>query len=235
MGFTFFETMSGEFRIDHKPMKATVWLACEVPQIEAFNDGVIRLDGVIHIDSWADDLPLSGELRISFLRKKTLEYELRFDDHEGRKCRIEGRKDLGITRRLLGMTHLNCEVFCESSLVGSGYLEFDLRDLASFLRSPQAGTTARHLPIAAGPEPEDVEALRMAIDESISPGAKVPAVSENTLRRTLKLVSQLPPHAQEPFLKVMASMVWVIRGFDTKASTCPRGSWLRRSASIMTR
>lgn len=199
MGFTFFETMSGEFRIDHKPMKATVWLACEVPQIEDFNDGVIRLDGVIHINSWADDLPLSGELRVSFLRRKTLEYELRFDDHEGRKCRIEGRKDLGITRRLLGMTHLNCEVFCESSLVGSGYLEFDLRDLMSFLSSPQAGTSARHLPIADGPEPEDVEALRMAMDEFISPGAKVPAVSETTLKRTLKLISQLPPHAQKGY------------------------------------
>lgn len=216
MGLAFFETMAGKLTDTQSNAVSLVdfQVKCEATHLAALlSTGETKLTGVIRALPWADDAPLDGTLRISPLRDRCIEYDVRFRDTEGRACRLFGRKDLHWRNRLFGMTELHMDLTREGDVLASGTLTFDLNDLPSFATSWSAFTTIGRVDLA-GPsttvgEPSVPSPLPLTVDEQqialavaqtlIAAGEFVPEVDELTVERAMAVLGCMAPHVQSGY------------------------------------
>jgi nucleoside-diphosphate-sugar epimerase len=100
-------------------------------------DGRLALRGTLHAAGLADTVPCEGTLEISWLRERTLVYDLAFEGDDGRRYRFQGRKDVRLVRLLETMTTLPGRIVDETGgPVGEAVAHFDARrDLLSLVRS----------------------------------------------------------------------------------------------------
>lgn len=203
MGVSFFERMSGHIDVAGTRYPVDVELKCEVPDTGVVRDGVIQLSGLIRARPWADDLPVNGTLTVSFLKKRTLEYRLWFQDVEGTQFTMSGRKDLGITRPFLGMTKLKTTLWRGTNhaelKVGEGEISFQMDDLPSFVASLKAGTARKEVDIPAQLEPDEWNVLMSLGEALVVRGNLVPEFSELSLKRAEQVLLKLPPVMQSGF------------------------------------
>jgi hypothetical protein len=128
-GVQFQNRLKGCFRLQalkSEERPARLELAGEVPNLlAALFCPRVSLKGVICLDGFADDKPVSGEMQLIPLCAMRL--QLRFADNGGAGCCLETAKDLDVREALTGKSELNAVLRRQSGEeLGSVRLEVDL-------------------------------------------------------------------------------------------------------------
>jgi choline dehydrogenase-like flavoprotein len=193
MGVSFFEVMRGEL-VDRwgRRHPADFEIKAEASHMARFvATGHARITGVVSCPPWAEHAPLSGELRISTLRRREIVYEFSFTDPEDeRSYQFSGRKDLRWLAPLASATRMRGRLRHAGKELAQGELAFDTNHLVNFLASwwPSSGIRPVKLrppedrpPAARILAPNELALLRALAEATIVPDHAVPAVDERTL------------------------------------------------------
>jgi len=98
--------------------------------------GTWRLEGRLHAEGVAEDVPCEGTLTARPLKRRaTLTYDLTFSDDDGAPCTLHGEKHTTLSSLLSGMTTLHTELRRDGFRIARGVLTFDLSDLPPWLAS----------------------------------------------------------------------------------------------------
>lgn len=209
MGVSFFERMSGYITVNGNRHPVDVELKCEVSDAGVVRDGMIQLSGLIRARPWAEDLPVNGTLTVSFVRKKSLEYTLDFQNVDGDQFRLSGRKELGVRRPFLGMTKLKTVLLCgtnRADVIGEGELRFHMDDLLSFVASLKAGTAKKDIDIPNSLSQFELEVLLALGEALVVEGQCVPAFSVKSLEGAKRVLRNLPPTMQLGFVAAIKTL-----------------------------
>jgi len=214
MGFSFFERMSGTLVDEHGAAHPVdLELKCEVPRARNVSRGVVQLSGLIRVTPWARDVPIRGTLKISFLVRRTLEYEIFFQDEAGVDYCLSGRKNIGPGKLFFGMTELHSELrrgtIDAGELLADGTMYFRMDDLLSFASSLGVGTTVSRTDLEGavhrgGAQPPLLNAtervlLRALGEALVEPSDIVCAVNDKSVARAERVLANLPPYMQDGF------------------------------------
>jgi hypothetical protein len=128
-GVQFSNRLNGAFRLhseegnDHP---ARLELTGRVPNLlQALLAARVTIQGIISLEGFADDKPLTGELEIIPLRGMRL--QLQFADNQGRPCSLDTSKEFDIGDAFKGKAKLVAAVRGEGGeQLGSVHLEVDL-------------------------------------------------------------------------------------------------------------
>ncbi|MDW8362161.1 MAG: hypothetical protein RMK74_07160 [Myxococcales bacterium] len=136
----FRETMRGSYHLNRAPGQerpiALHVRARTAPLSRFLFDPVAEIDGEIDAPGLASHRPMRGSLEIDPLRRRRIGYDVRFEDDEGRPCRLYGAKELELMRLHSTLTTLPASLWREDEPIGRALLRFDLRaDLGALLRS----------------------------------------------------------------------------------------------------
>lgn len=141
VGFRFEETMSGTYTLaskgaEEREIRFTARMTAD-DALQHFRDQLVRLEGTLDMDGFADDVPISGTLEMAILNKKRLRYEFRFVGNDGEPYLFAGQKDIRLTDLLATMTTLPATVTdAKGSIVANACVKFDVKaDMLSFLAS----------------------------------------------------------------------------------------------------
>ncbi len=206
MGLSFFETMRGEL-VDgtdephpiHFEVKAE---ATDVPHF--LRGGEVKITGIVDAPPFAECAPLEGRMVISPLRRRSITYDFRFCDPDGRPCRFEGRKDISFLRPVTSMTEMEARITREGREIAEGELFFDLADFPEFVTSWRPSTTIpraeMHAPLGdCGPaqalSKRERKTLQALVEATFVAGESVPAADEQTCEETARQIQMLPAHA----------------------------------------
>ncbi len=155
---SFDETMSGMVALTRDEgggcadVSFTVHVAGDASITKALRErgATWRLDGTIDAQGIATAKACEGSLVMRPLaRRRTLVYDLAFEDDDGARCTLHGEKHAISLTPLRGMTTLHTELRREGLLVGRGVVSFNLGDLKPWLASwrlSRAGAPARAAP-----------------------------------------------------------------------------------------
>ncbi|MFI9150485.1 hypothetical protein [Streptomyces sp. NPDC053367] len=147
---TFAETMTGTVRLAGQPEDRPVRV-----DLRVWADTVVlphrttraTVSGRIRIRGYADDHQVTGELEISPLARRRIDYRLRFRA-DGREFTLRGWKSVSPRSPWTSMTVLPFTVSEDGVPCGEGTLRFPLRELVPFLaswRHPVPGRGEPHL------------------------------------------------------------------------------------------
>jgi choline dehydrogenase-like flavoprotein len=138
---SFKETMAGTFTMACGPDTGeSSELAFHVEARLPVTDGLehvgclMELRGTLDFDGVSSAQPCTGTLQLRPLeREGTMTYDLGFTADDGMEMRLFGRKHVDSWNLLGGMTQLHTDVHdADGTLVATGLMRFDLRDLPSF-------------------------------------------------------------------------------------------------------
>lgn len=198
MGVSFFEAMRGQV-VDRwgraHPFDFEVQAAGGLRRF--LRTGEAQLTGVVKAPPWVALAPATGTIRIRPFVGRRIDYDITFLDEDERPFRFFGHKNLRKRNPMAGMTELSGELRQGAALLGTASLRFVLDDLAAFSASWSA--TSGKPSISLHPDPPDralIEAFARAV---IPAGEHVPAVSAETVDRTLSLIGQFPPGIADAF------------------------------------
>lgn len=193
MGVSFFEVMRGEL-VDRwgRRHPADFEIKAEASHVAGFaTTGHARITGVVSCPPWAEHAPLSGDLRISPLRRREIVYDFEFSGPEDeRRYTFHGRKDLRWLSPLASATHMRGELRHEGRELARGELTFDTDHLVNFLASwwPSSGIRSvklrraeDHPPASELLTPHEHAMLRALAEATIVAGSRVPEVDARTL------------------------------------------------------
>ncbi|HEY1971517.1 MAG TPA: hypothetical protein VGH89_26425 [Pseudonocardia sp.] len=137
MHTTFRETMSGT--VNDRPLELR--LTADQPGIlNPVADRSATLTGRLHAPGLAEDVPVTGTLRIAPLNAaRTIGYDCSFTIDGGRRLRLAGAKTINLAHFLRSMTTLPVTLTEGDRQLGAGVLRFDLRDLPTFLAGFRLG------------------------------------------------------------------------------------------------
>jgi hypothetical protein len=136
-GFHFKETMAGTWVRDgvERPIsfsltaRASSWL-------QHLRDHKAAIDGLITMDGFATERPLTGEMTINPIFGGIIRYEFSFGADDGQRYRFDGQKDVTLLDPVGSMINLPATICDESSRpFATATLKFNPRDLPTFLAS----------------------------------------------------------------------------------------------------
>lgn len=227
MALAFFESMAGKLvEPDGAEHLVDFDIKCETTRLRSMlRSGVARLTGVIRVRPWAESAAVEGTLRISPVRDRVIEYDLRFSDAAGTRFRLFGQKTLHWRSKLMGMTELSMELTRDGEAIAAGTLTFDLNDLPSFGTSWVGGSSVERVDLAgpstrtadfnaptAAPLSEAEQRLALAVGQTlIVPGEIVPPVDRETLDAAMVVLGSLAPHVQAAYRAALQTLDAVVR------------------------
>jgi hypothetical protein len=139
MGFQFSETMLGHFQrdgaTDERAMRfsltarARSWLGF-------LRDHTTDTEGIVHMDGFASDAPLTGTLNIDPIFGHVIGYQFEFTGDDKHRYLFRGQKDVTIEHPVESMTVLRGSILdARENPVASALLKFPLDELPSFILS----------------------------------------------------------------------------------------------------
>lgn len=200
MGLSFFETMSGELRDPEGACHHVhLDLRCAARRALAIVGGRFHLDGTIS-SHWGE-AACTGTLELS---PRRLEYRLEFEDEEGARLHLLGRKRPDPRAPLASMTTLRTTLERQEAHGGrvrlaEGTLRFHLDELPSFLAGFGLDSTMRPVDLSgtgglAVLSPKERAAWRELAEAVLRPGQRVPPVDEQTMDRAEQVLGHTPGH-----------------------------------------
>lgn len=131
MRIRFAETMQGELRTA-AGVEAPVSFSVDA---RSEGVGVFALSGSVQAPPWAEGAPAEGTLTMSVL-ERSIAYVVRFTAKDGSAMVLEGRKHPSPFAPLQSMTEMPVSLKdAQGTVVASGAMRFDLKDLPGFLAS----------------------------------------------------------------------------------------------------
>jgi hypothetical protein len=141
-GFHFRETMSGTYTRAPDPadfgehaIEFTITARAR-SLLQHLFDHKAEVTGTLHMEGFAADARVEGELTINPVLGGVIRYELEFTADDGKRYRLAGQKDVTIADPVGSMTTLPATVSDGAgNVVARALLRFDKRDLPRFLAS----------------------------------------------------------------------------------------------------
>jgi hypothetical protein len=141
MGFQFDEVMGGTYALvadpdDHRRFSFSAHMQADSTLSHA-RDGKMRLTGTLHMDGFADDVPIEGELTMLPFTKRFIRYEFEFTGNDGKPYRFAGQKRIRFTQPRVSFTTLPGAVTdAQGREIATVLTRFDLRaDFIAFAAS----------------------------------------------------------------------------------------------------
>jgi len=141
LGFEFEEVMTGTYtKSGHPEETGEIRLqgrARAEDLVQHWRDGMMRFEGTLDMERFADDVPFTGTLEIRILIGKIIRYDFTFTANDGNPYRFTGQKDIRFDALSDSMTHLTGAVTDGAGReVARANLTFDLKaDFLPFLVS----------------------------------------------------------------------------------------------------
>src|SRR5687768_15622994 len=130
-GFQFQEKMSGSYTLSGGTPARRMSFSARVRAADAvqhLRDGMAELEGTVELEGFADEVPMSGTIQISPLRKRLIRYEFSFVANDGRPYRFAGQKDIRFGDLLGSWTTLPATIYDRDGReVGQARVTFDMR------------------------------------------------------------------------------------------------------------
>jgi len=136
VGFQFTEIMAGNyhrsgeehpFRFHATARAANVW--------QFMNDKTATLEGTIDAEGLASGKPIRGSVTIDPFGQRIIRYEFEFDGDDGDTYKFAGQKDITPTHPVDSLSSLHGQVSGPRGHTFGVHLQFQTRDLVSFLAS----------------------------------------------------------------------------------------------------
>ncbi|MCH9680224.1 MAG: gluconate 2-dehydrogenase subunit 3 family protein, partial [Deltaproteobacteria bacterium] len=206
-GVSFFEVMRGDL-FDRWGRRHPVdfEIKAEARAAGSFaRSGRARITGIVDVAPWATRAPLQGEITISLLRKRRIEYRFDFCDEHGVEYQLRGRKDLRLRRPLESFTKMTATLRQGEHEVAHGELRFDLNQVLAFFGSWWPGSSIRTSPVVAPAATPAVlgahERTLMAalVEATIVAGERVPAPDAQTLEDAVAQLAAAPRRVRQAF------------------------------------
>ena len=209
-GVSFFEVMRGDL-VDRwgRRHAADFEIKAEAPSARRFaRAGKARITGVVHAPAWVTHAPLQGEIEISLLRRRAIEYRFAFRNEDDEAFELRGRKDFRLRRPVESLTRMRATLHRDDETIAQGHLHFDLNTVVSFFGSWWPSSSIRppqHVTAPApAPVPELLDAKERAIftalaEGTIAAGSRVPASDERTIEDALTHLQTAPASARLGF------------------------------------
>jgi len=209
-GVSFFEVMRGDLTDRWgQRHRAQFEIKAEASSIAQFAaHGRARITGVVAAEPWAASAPLEGEMTVSPVRKRCIEYRFSFAGDDEVPLELSGRKDIRFLRPVRSFTQMRATLRREGAVVATGALQFDLNAGPAFFRSwwPSSSISQVRLsqPLTDTPRVDVLSdgeraRLRALIAGTIAPGNHVPAADVRTLRDTLDQLLWAPKPVIQAF------------------------------------
>ena len=202
MSVSFFEVMRGDLRDrDGRQWPASFEIKAESMSLPGLRrDGQLRVSGVIEAHPWTGGAALHGEITISPLRRRTIEYRLAFDGDDEKRHELAGIKHLSLLRPVESLIRMNTTLRRQDEDVATGLLLFDLGEVFEFFRSwwlsssrPPATQRDRAL------SRSELALLTAFVEGVIPAGKRVPAADHVTLSAVLEQLDGAPQPVQQAF------------------------------------
>ncbi len=206
-GISFFEVMRGEL-LDRWGRRHPVdfEIKAEARAMGRFaRSGRARITGIVDVAPWATRAPLQGELSISLLRRRTIEYRFAFCDEDGVDYELHGRKALRLRRPVDSFTRMTATLRQGEHEVAHGQLQFDINQVLAFfgswwpsssIRAPQAPT---RLPASTMLGEHERHLMVALVEATIVPGRNVPAPDAQTFDDAIAQLADSPRTVQQAF------------------------------------
>ncbi len=218
MGVSFFEVMRGEL-VDRwgRRHPADFEIKAEATHMVRFAaTGHARITGIVNCPPWVEGAPLSGDLRISTLRRREIVYRFTFTDIEGEeRYEFHGRKDLSWRRPLNSATHMRGQLSRDGEELARGELVFDRSHLLKFVGSWWPSTSIKGVKLRTAEDTKtgievlgasELAVMRALAEAAIVAGGAVPAVDAHTIDGALEHLLAAPGAAVTGY---RAALRWV--------------------------
>jgi choline dehydrogenase-like flavoprotein len=216
-GVSFFEVMQGDLRDRWgRRRPARFEIKAEATSIGRFaTAGRARISGIVEAQPWASAAPLHGEIAISLLRRRTIEYRFDFTGDDEAPHELRGCKHLSLRRPVESFTRMDATLRREGVEVATGELRFDVNAVPAFLGSWWPSSTIGRVrldrpltdrPHAAVLGPAEHALFVALMEGAIRPGRCVPAPDETTVAAALEQLLWASSHVVQGFC---AGLRWI--------------------------
>ena len=202
-GVSFFEVMRGDLRDRWGRLRpARFEIKAEASSVSRFaSAGRARISGIVEAKPWAEAAPLHGEVAISLLRRRTIEYRLDFIGDDEAPHELTGCKHLSLLRPVASFTRMNATLKRAGVEVAAGELRFDVNAVPAFFGSWWPSSTFGRVrldrPLTDKPaddtlSPSEHALFRALMEGVIRPGRRVPAPDETTVAASFEQLLWAP-------------------------------------------